>query len=92
MVKFNLVAYQKHDVTIGLVLNFQMMKVYKMNNAQKFINSEFNYISDNVPESSKVFEPYIVIGHGLVRTKNIAITWKQFEHIKQYLIDSEKGE
>lgn len=63
-----------------------------MNSAQKFINSEFNYISDNIPESSKVFKPDIVISHGLARTKHIRITWQQFEHIKQYLIDSEKGE
>ena len=63
-----------------------------MNNSQKFINSEFNYISENVPDSSRVFKPTIVIGHGLARTKNIAITWKQLEQIKQLLIDSEKGE
>lgn len=61
-----------------------------MNNTQKFINSEFNYISDNVPETSKVFKPDIVIGHGLAKTKHISISWKQFEFIKQYLIDSEK--
>lgn len=61
-----------------------------MNNAQKFINAEFNYISDNVPETSKVFKPCIVISHGLAKTKHIAITWQQFEQIKQYLIDSEK--
>ena len=61
-----------------------------MNNAQKFINSEFNYISDNVPYSSRVFKPDIVISHGLAKTKYISITWEQFEHIKQYLIDSEK--
>ena len=63
-----------------------------MNSAQSFIDSEFNYISDNVPESSKVFKPAIVISHGLAKTKHISITWQQFEHIKQYLIDSEKGE
>ena len=63
-----------------------------MDNAQSFINSEFNYISDNVPESSKVFKPDIVIGHGLAKTKHISITWQQFEQIKQLLIDSEKGE
>lgn len=61
-----------------------------MNNTQSFITSEFNYISDNVPESSRVFKPGIVINHGIAKTKHIAITWKQFEHIKQYLIDSEK--
>lgn len=61
-----------------------------MNNAQSFINSEFNYISDNVPDSSKVFKPCIVISHGLAKTKHISITWEEFEHIKQYLIDSEK--
>ena len=63
-----------------------------MNNAQSFINSEFNYISENVPGSSKVFKPDIVIGHGLAKTKHISITWQQFEYIKQYLIDSENGE
>ena len=63
-----------------------------MNNTQKFINSEFDYISDNVPESSRGFKPDIVISHGLAKTKHISITWQQFEQIKQYLIDSEKGE
>lgn len=63
-----------------------------LNNVQKFIKSEFNYISDNVPDSSMVFKPSIVINHGLAKTKHISITWKQFEHIKHYLIDSEKGE
>lgn len=61
-----------------------------MNNAQKFIDSEFSYISENVPDSSKVFKPDIVIGHGLAKTKHISITWQQFEYIKQYLIDSAK--
>jgi hypothetical protein len=63
-----------------------------MNNTQSFINAEFNYISDNVPESSKVFKPSIVINHGLAKTKHISISWEQFEFIKQYLIESEKGE
>jgi hypothetical protein len=63
-----------------------------MNNTQSFINAEFNYISDNVPDSSKVFKPCIVISHGLAKTKHISISWEQLEHIKQYLIDSEKGE
>jgi hypothetical protein len=61
-----------------------------MNNILSFINSEFNYISDNVPESSRVFKPNIVISHGLAKTKRISITWQQFEQIKQLLIDSEK--
>ena len=61
-----------------------------MNNAQKFIVGEFDYISDNVPDSSKVFKPAIVISHGLAKTKHISISWEQFEFIKQYLIDSEK--
>lgn len=63
-----------------------------MNMHRNFINSEFNYISDNIPDSSKVFKPCIVISHGLAKTKHISITWEQFEHIKQYLIESEKGE
>jgi hypothetical protein len=63
-----------------------------MNNAQKFINSEFNYISDNVPDSSKVFKPNIVINHGLAKTKHISITWQQFEQIKQLLIDTSESE
>lgn len=63
-----------------------------MNNAQKFIVGELNYIADNVSDSSKQFKPSIVINHGLAKTKHIGITWEQFEHIKQYLIDSEKGE
>ena len=63
-----------------------------MNNAQSFINSEFNYILENVPDSSKVFKPCIVISHGLAKTKHISITWEQLEQIKQLLIDSENGE
>lgn len=59
-----------------------------MNNAQSFINAEFNYISNNIPDSSKVFKPAIVISHGLAKTKHIAITWEQFEQIKQLLIDT----
>ena len=62
-----------------------------MNNVQKFIVGEFDYISDNVPDSSKVFKPCIVIGHGLAKTKHISITWEQLEQIKQLLINSEKG-
>ena len=61
-----------------------------MKNAQKFIVGEFDYISDNVPDSSRVFKPSIVVNHGLTKTKHISISWQQFEHIKQYLIDSEK--
>ena len=63
-----------------------------MNNIQKFINSEFNYILDSVPNSSREFRPSIIINVSLARTKHIGITWEQFEYIKQYLIDSEKGE
>lgn len=61
-----------------------------MNNAQSFITSEFNYISENVPDSSRVFKPSIIISHGLAKTKHISISWEQFEQIKQLLIDSEK--
>lgn len=61
-----------------------------MNNTQKFIASEFDYISGNVPESSKVFKPAIVIGHGTAKTKHISITWEQLEQIKQLLIDTSK--
>ena len=62
-----------------------------MNNAQKYIKSEFDYISENMPESQKEYKPSIVINHGLAKTKHISITWEQLEHIKQYLIDSAKG-
>jgi hypothetical protein len=61
-----------------------------MNNTQSFINAEFNYISDNVPESSRVFKPSIIISHGLAKTKHISINWEQLDFIKQYLIYSEK--
>ena len=63
-----------------------------MNNTQKFINDEFNYISDNVPESSKVYKPCIVISHGIAKTKHISITWQQLEQIKQLLIDTSESE
>lgn len=63
-----------------------------MNNVQSFINAEFNYISDNIPETSKVFKPDIVICHGLAKTKYISITWQQFEQIKQLLIDTSESE
>lgn len=61
-----------------------------MNNSQKFIVSELNYIADNVPESSKQFKPSIVISHGSAKTKHIGISWQQLEQIKQYLLESEK--
>ena len=61
-----------------------------MNNAQKFINAEFNYISDNVSELSKVYKPCIVISHGIAKTKHISISWDQLELIKQLLIDTSK--
>ncbi len=60
-----------------------------MNNAQKYIKSEFDYISENMPESQKEYKPSIVINHGSAKTKHIAISWEQFERIKQYLINSE---
>lgn len=59
-----------------------------MNNAQSFIVSEFNYISENVPESGKQFKPSIVINHGTAKTKYIAVSWKQLEMIKQLLIET----
>lgn len=61
-----------------------------MNNAQKYIKSELDYISENMPESQKEYKPSVVINHGLAKTRHISITWEQFEHIKQYLIDSAK--
>ena len=61
-----------------------------MNNAQKYIASGFDYISSNVPESSKVFKPTIVVGHGIAKTKHIDITWEQLEQIKQLLIETSK--
>lgn len=60
-----------------------------MNNAQSFIDDEFNYISENVPDSSRVFKPSIIISHGMAKTKHISITWDQLEQIKQLLITSE---
>lgn len=63
-----------------------------MNNAQKYIKSELDYISENMPESQKEYKPSVVINHGLAKTRHISITWEQFEHIKQYLIDSAKAE
>ena len=62
-----------------------------MNNTQKFIIAEFNYISDNVTESSKVFKPCIVISHGRAKTKYIDITWEQMEQIKQLLIETSES-
>ena len=60
-----------------------------MNNSQKFIKSEFEYIKGlNMLESQKQFKPSIVINLGVSKTKHISITWEQFEHIKQYLVDS----
>lgn len=65
-----------------------------MNNAQKFIAGEF---SQHEKYADKSYKPSLVInscdnkGEG-IRTCYLGITWEQFEHIKQYLIDSEKGE
>ena len=61
-----------------------------MNNTQKFIASEFDYISSNVPETSRVFKPTITISHGIAKTKHISISWEQLELIKQLLIDTSK--
>ena len=63
-----------------------------MNNAQKFIADEFDYISNNVPRSSKVFKPAITISHGMAKTKHISISWEQLEQIKQLLIETSKSE
>lgn len=63
-----------------------------MNNAQKFIVSELNYIIDNVPESSKQFKPSIMVSHGLAKTKHIGISWQQLEQIKQLLINTSENE
>jgi len=63
-----------------------------MNNKQKFIASEFDYISSNVPASSKVYKPCIVISHGIAKTKHISISWEQLEQIKQLLIETSKSE
>jgi len=62
-----------------------------MNNIQSFIASEFDNVFNPIL-SRQGFKPDIVISHGLAKTKHIGITWQQLEHIKQYLIDSEKGE
>ena len=62
-----------------------------MNKSQNFIKSEFDYISENMPDSQKEYKPSIIINHGLAKTKHISITWEQLEQIKQYLIDSAKG-
>ncbi len=59
-----------------------------MNNVQSYIKSEFEHIINNTPESQKQFKPSIVINNGLAKTKHIAITWEQFEQIKQLLINS----
>ena len=63
-----------------------------MNNTQKYINAEFNYISDNVTESSKVYKSCIVISHGIAKTKHISVTWNQLEQIKQLLIGTSESE
>lgn len=62
-----------------------------MNNAQKFIIAQFEHVEQKRIENDP-FKPQIKINFGLCDAKHISITWKQFEHIKQYLIDSEKGE
>ena len=63
-----------------------------MNIVQSFINSEFSYILDNVPECSKQFKPAIVINHGMAKTKHITVSWKQLEMIKQLLIETSEKE
>ena len=63
-----------------------------MTNKLDFINSEFNYISDNAPEALRLLKPSIVINHGLAKTKHISISWDQLEQIKQLLIDTSKSE
>jgi hypothetical protein len=62
-----------------------------MNNAQKFIIAQFEHVEQKRIENDP-FKPQIKVNFGLCDSKHISITWDQFEHIKQYLIDSEKGE
>ena len=62
-----------------------------MNNVQRFISSEFDYVKAQHPEYDSAL-PQIRVNFGLTSSKHISITWLQFEQIKQYLIDSEKGE
>ena len=65
-----------------------------MNNAQKFIKSEFEYVERN---SNAEFNPRIrLFSTGLIddgiTSKHIRITWDQFEAIKQLLIDTSESE
>ena len=61
-----------------------------MNNVQKFIAGEFDYVKAQHPEYESAL-PQIRVNFGLFSSKYITITWEQFEHIKQYLIESAKG-
>jgi len=61
-----------------------------MNNAQKFIIDQFEYVGQKRIENDP-FKPQIKVNFGLCDSKHISIIWQQFEQIKQLLIDSEKG-
>lgn len=60
-----------------------------MNNVQKFIAGEFDYVKAQHPEYDFAL-PQIRVNFGLTSSKYLNITWEEFEQIKQLLIDSEK--
>lgn len=60
-----------------------------MNNVQKFIAGEFDYVKSQYPDYDSAL-PQIRVNFGLFSSKYINITWQEFEQIKQLLIDSEK--
>ena len=66
-----------------------------MNNAQKFIESEFNFVENkNNPHCDDWFKsnykPRIQISsNDGTKTKHISVSWDTLEQIKQLLIDNE---
>lgn len=60
-----------------------------MNNVQKFIAGEFDFVKAQHPDYASAL-PQIRVNFGLTHSKYINVTWTEFEFIKQYLIDSEK--
>lgn len=60
-----------------------------MNNTQKFIAGEFDFVKSNHSNYDSAL-PQIRVNFGLTQSKHITITWEQFEQIRHLLIDSEK--
>ena len=63
-----------------------------MNNKQKFIAIEFDYVLDQATPENRLYKPKLQINHCGAKTKHISISWEQLEQIKQLLIETSESE